>query len=118
MAKIDFIANQTPIRASDINTIQNNVIDVTNRLNAKVRFVENITVPASGWSNLTKQVNLSNTLLSSDTPHICLSNVNATTREHFGFIAKAETVGSNGIKFTCLEQFPTVDLVLQVEVIR
>lgn len=115
MAKIDFIANQTPIRASDINTIQNNVIDVTNRLNAKVRFVENITVPASGWSNLTKQVN---TLLSSDTPHVCLSNVNATTREHFGFIAKAETVGSNGIKFTCLEQFPTVDLVLQVEVIR
>ena len=115
MAKIDFIANQTPIRASDINTIQNNVIDVTNRLNAKVRFVENITVPASGWSILTKQVN---TLLSSDTSHVYLSNVNATTREHFGFIAKAETVGSNGIKFTCLEQFPTVDLVLQVEVIR
>ena len=135
LTKVTYVANQTKIGADNLNAIQDNIISnasdistansnissLTTKVNAKVRFVETITLPTSGWSNLTQQIKTSNTLLASDTPHICLSTVTTDTQEQWGYVSKAETVTSNGvvyIKFTCLEQAPTVDLVLQVEVIR
>lgn len=129
LQKISYIKNQTVITANNLNNIQDaiienndNISNIQNQLNNKVRFVEEVSLTPSRWNGLVQTVALKNTLLETDTPHICLVNVNSSTLPAYGKIASAETVNDNGtikLKFTCLEEAPTeVILTLQVEVIR
>lgn len=128
LQKVNYISGETIITADNLNNIQDTIIsneniltNVKNTLDTKTRFVEEITLTAAGWSNLTQSVILKNSLLETDTPHICLSTVTSDTVAQYSKIACAETVSDNGIiklKFTCLEDVPEINLVLQVEVIR
>lgn len=107
---------------SSMSTAQSNISNLQTSIANKVRFVEVITLAASAWSSLKAVVKTTNTLLESDTPHIILNTVSTTTKEAYGKIDYAETfIDTDGvvkIRFVSLTEAPTVDLSLQIEVIR
>lgn len=95
--------------------------EINNRINQSTRFVEAITLPGSGWSGMAQAVSLTHVLHETDTPHITLKTVSQEAQEEYSKIAYAETANINGtvkLNFVCLEEVPTTNLTLQVEVIR
>ena len=87
-------------------------------------FLTTVTLPASGWSGAgpyTQTVIVSG-ILATDTPHYGVvysgtAQEKAAQKEAFALVDDLDT-GLNSVMFTCFQEAPGVDLMVQLEVNR